>query len=354
MTNIVLIGNGFDLAHNLPTSYNDFIKHLARKSKQKPNPNNLVTVLGTSINNSSLSYPNQGYIQKTESIKYLIESNNSFLIKICKEINAQNWCDIESLYFKELNKCSNDNIKILNKELNQIKIELEIYLSRYSNMKALNSFTNFFNSIPLTGETLCLNFNYTSLYENLYKHNDIKLINIHGELNNQKNPIIFGYAATEDENKALLSKGNNEFLKNIKTYHYNRTPIERYLNKYLRKNEELNVYVLGHSCGTADNNILNRILGHEKMRTIEIFYHNNYDNYFDTLINIRRVMSSNVNFDRVTEFENSFRCPQHVDNGNDTIQKKFNKILDKGISDARAENNLTVIANNSRFDIKTI
>ena len=35
MNRIILIGNGFDLAHGLPTSYNDFIKDYSNKWRQR-------------------------------------------------------------------------------------------------------------------------------------------------------------------------------------------------------------------------------------------------------------------------------------------------------------------------------
>lgn len=31
MTKLIIIGNGFDLAHRIPTSYNDFRKYLLKK-----------------------------------------------------------------------------------------------------------------------------------------------------------------------------------------------------------------------------------------------------------------------------------------------------------------------------------
>jgi hypothetical protein len=328
MKNIILIGNGFDLAHNIHTSYNHFITHLTEKA-ESTGQKSLISNLGPVNNNHTLSNnsSNRAYVKKNDTQKYIISSQNLLLIKICKEIDSQNWCDIEKLYFEELKIRTNQNIKTLHKEFREIKNELEIYLSKLEKSDAIDSFKLFFENIHSIGKTLCINFNYTSTYKELYSSAKIELMDIHGTLNQKQNPIIFGYAATEEENNMLLENGNNEYLKNIKTYHYNRTPIERTLSEYLNHNDELNIYIIGHSCGVADINILHRILSHEKIRTIEIFYHNDYDSYFDSLINVRRILMDSNNFDKVTNFESSFRCPQYYDMVSEIHEGNFQETL---------------------------
>lgn len=336
MKNIILIGNGFDLAHNLPTSYNHFIKSIALRTYKSESFNKLIQdikIISKSHGNSHLKH-SQAYvdIDGNDNNKYMITSGNTLLIQICREINIENWCDIETIYFKELNNRKNENVKPLHKEFQEIKNALEEYLSDLEEVDKINSFSTFLEKIPFSDKTLCLNFNYTNTFSKLYKTSNFEIINIHGELNSLENPIIFGYAADDKENKILLDKGNNEFLKNIKTYHYNRTPIESKLNQYLRSDNHLNIYIIGHSCGMADYNILNRIFKEENINKIEIFYYDNYDFYFDTLINLRRIMPFDSNFEAVTEYENSFRCPQHYDKADDKNEHKFNELLDTKMS----------------------
>jgi hypothetical protein len=319
MKNIILIGNGFDLAHNLPTSYNQFIQKMTKDSEENQNLDNLITVDDTINNDVSNRKKNTSYVKKDKCEKYVISSKNELLLKICNEIESNKWCDIEELYFKELSKRTDSNIKPLHNQFNQIKEQLELYLFNLETPKPINAFGTLFNELNTEGNTLCINFNYTSVFSNLYKQSiPIECINIHGELNNPSNPIVFGYAATEAQNEELLLKNNNEFLKNIKTYHYNRTPIERKLNQFLKSNEMFNVYIIGHSCGLADSNILHRILSHDKLRAIEVLYYENYDKYFDTIVNIRRILGSKENFDRTMNFSESIKCPQHDEGYNQT------------------------------------
>ena len=112
MRNIILIGNGFDLAHNMPTSYNQFIVDLAEKAKLTPGPNTIVKFIEkVSINDFFVSKQSKrAYVKINKSEKYVISTNNCFLLKICREIDSQNWCDIENLYFSELKQKTNQNI----------------------------------------------------------------------------------------------------------------------------------------------------------------------------------------------------------------------------------------------------
>lgn len=330
MKNIILIGNGFDLAHNLKTSYNDFITYLGNQAVENPEENIITIQEKRYINPKLRTFSSmESSIRINNSELIIINSKNSFLLEICKEIGEKNWCDIERLYFRKLNQMTDSNVETLNNQFQEIKLELERYLMTLEEAKPIESFKSFFNEISNSAETLCLNFNYTNTLELLYSNPKIEILNIHGKLNNNDNPIIFGYSATEPENEILLKKDNNEFLKNIKRYHYNRLPIDRSINNYLKSNEQLNVYIMGHSCGTPDTNILDTIFSTTNLRSIEIFYHKNYNGYFESLVNIRRILSKKENFDKVTNYETSFKCPQYNDESKDII--KFKQTLDEEI-----------------------
>jgi hypothetical protein len=54
MKNLVIIGNGFDLAHGLKTGYNDFVKHLINEKSK--NPKLYSNILNT--DNVSNKFPN--------------------------------------------------------------------------------------------------------------------------------------------------------------------------------------------------------------------------------------------------------------------------------------------------------
>jgi len=165
---------------------------------------------------------------------------------------------------------------------------------------------------------MVLNFNYTNTFDLLYQKafKECPIINIHGELKNKDNPIVFGYASTDKETIDLIKEGNNELLKNIKRYYYKRTDSLLQLNQFLNdgSKKDIHVHILGHSCGVSDRNILKNIFVNEYVKEINIMYYNNYVNYFDTLVNIDRVVENNKQYGIINNYQKSIRMPQFDDN----------------------------------------
>jgi len=191
-----------------------------------------------------------------------------------------------------------------------------------------------------TDEFLVLNFNYTKTFEKLYKSlfGKCDIINIHGELHNKSNPIVFGYAPTDQETMNLINQNNNELLKNIKRYYYKRTDSELRLNKFIESQvgdfpSKIHVHILGHSCGVSDRNILKNIFVNENVDEISIMYYNDYDNYFNVLVNIDRVVENNKQYGIINNFNNCVRMPQHDDN--EISIKKTNKMITDIFPDTR-------------------
>ena len=178
MNRLIIIGNGFDRAHGLPTSYPDFIDDLWGKivencedyrdlvflnnldfnitpTKENFNFKKLVESIDTYCSHSKTNY-NQLSWKKDEMIffavkigavdlEYILNPVNSFFKKITIE-HADNWVDIENLYYKELKKIvkykgndisksedfwikhRKDEVKKLNEEFDFIKRLFEKYL----------------------------------------------------------------------------------------------------------------------------------------------------------------------------------------------------------------------------------
>jgi hypothetical protein len=152
MNRLVIIGNGFDLAHGLPTKYSDFINDYwknvcdTKGTKTIINKNDeFVTIIckfGHSYNLSEYkaiddlkSYEElKDFIERNaekKSGEFVIEFKNLFFKKISED-SIRNWVDIENEYYKLLKECvkQNNNSKIikLNKEFEQVKGLLETYL----------------------------------------------------------------------------------------------------------------------------------------------------------------------------------------------------------------------------------
>ena len=159
MNRLVLIGNGFDLAHGLKTSYKDFIQwywekrvaELKTEYIRNKKSDNLCTIKVTDKNTLDLSW--QSYLHANRLINvsndklYDILKNpeyrtefsytSTFFENINHEVETKNWVDIENEYYKLLVRYTKENItesakrnKIekLNKDLSLITELLAEYL----------------------------------------------------------------------------------------------------------------------------------------------------------------------------------------------------------------------------------
>ena len=150
MNRIILIGNGFDLAHNLPTKYEDFINwywgNIARRFYF--NLSNVYTDCLCSLkikrstwgefayNNYSILHPRpyHEYIKDIMNDKENFEVQlTPFLQNICQSIATKGWVDIENEYYYLLNQCTFSPLpfeyKDLNEQLSFIQTQLVEYLS---------------------------------------------------------------------------------------------------------------------------------------------------------------------------------------------------------------------------------
>lgn len=174
MNRLVIIGNGFDLAHGLPTSYGDFINYywgnIVKVGYDFLRLNNTEyedSLIKINVNLSGFDYYGREKLLKEyvkintyTDFKFFISNydcdkvtegkvifKNSFFGKINELHSTQNWVDIENLYYSELkrivkSKCldiskteeywekeQKKEVKKLNEEFELLKILLEKYLS---------------------------------------------------------------------------------------------------------------------------------------------------------------------------------------------------------------------------------
>jgi len=314
MPNLIIIGNGFDLAHNLETSYPQFIKYLVESNNKQVKHLDLF-ITGLHRNYEELRQIENLSVHLSNTVK------NDLLKILIQNFFLKNWSDVEEIYFEQLNSIGKNNApyktpQLLNGQFEQIKFALDKYLyDQESRSSKIESYDAMFNALD-NENTLILNFNYTKTIDRLYNSSLIKSkkLYFHGKIDSIENPIVFGYAASHDESRKLVEKNNNQYMKNIKKHLYKRTANEMLLTKYLNDHYQISVLILGHSCGLSDKLILNQILTHEHVETIRTFYFEKYENYFDTAVNIDRIMNDDEKFQkRVIDFSRSKRMPQHSD-----------------------------------------
>jgi len=214
-SNLVIIGNGFDLAHGLKTSYGQFIEWLIEEELNNPHPD-------SPLFKNVLGLMKREMLQPIYASASDVHLNEFFrgLMRYSGRGEERNWSDIEGFYFQTLEKHLEGKIDVkkTNEEFEVIKDNFEEYLVKHTkDKKAINSYQAFFDK--LHDNTLVLNFNYTDTVQ-LYVKDKNKIVNIHGELQSRNNPMIFGYAAKEADLQRLYAKNDNQFLFNIKQNRY--------------------------------------------------------------------------------------------------------------------------------------
>ncbi len=122
LNRLIIVGNGFDLAHGLKTKYSDYIEHYWKNCKyndnfinlfSSPHPEKLKSFKGLLIFLKEIGYSlnkiGSFYRQDKENI---LEIKNDFFHWINHINDDVNWVDIEMEYYKYLKKLLNKKLKI--------------------------------------------------------------------------------------------------------------------------------------------------------------------------------------------------------------------------------------------------
>jgi hypothetical protein len=140
-------------------------------------------------------------------------------------------------------------------------------------------------------------------------------MNIHGNVNDSENPIIFGYGDDlHSRYKELEDEENDELLKNIKSFYYTNTyDYQELIDFIVPQNYE--VYVVGHSCGLSDRTLLKTIFEHENCVLIKIYTHKGKEEYFQKNIAVSRHCENKPNVRRkIVPFDKFAQIPQKSKN----------------------------------------
>lgn len=318
MNKVVIIGNGFDLAHRLPTRYTDFMLWYLNKCLSNAEIRNRYNdkLIAFEFSKRFMS----PHINSFQDFKELIRIEairvnygHQFINSIINESLNRNWVDIESLYYQELvslyrqtqangrdlNRI-NSELKNLNECFDFLKSELIEYLKTIEIKGELRNddidlhIQSLFKRLNRDEKVIFLNFNYTNtnnIYLNTNRFSNYEVINIHGELLNENNPIIFGYGDELDSHYEKIEQLNsNEYLKNIKSFWYFKTYNYQSIFRLLG-NSGYNIFIMGHSCGLSDRILLNNLFEPDRCEHIRIYYHqisNTENDYFEKTQEISR------------------------------------------------------------------
>ncbi len=359
MNRLIIIGNGFDLAHGLNSSYHDFLLDYLKSSLVEAFKNKLGhgrggsyndDLININISNSLLNKDVNILIIKMKTINDFIRilklnkgieiSYKSLIIRnSLNNLLLKNWVDIENEYYKILKENtsegeSEDIIKVerLNNDFSLIKKKLESYLVKeIEELKVLRNGNlvdiayggiegESNDSSQINRKVHFLNFNYTYIVEDSIKYTgdkiDVTFNYIHGELKNPQNPIIFGFGDEYDEYYATIkNSGEKEYLKFIKSFSYFQTRNYSQLVDFI-ENSDFEVFILGHSCGLSDRTLLRKIFEHNICKKIKIFYrirNENQDDYTEKTYKIaRHFRDDNMMRDKIVNKEDS-ECMPNID-----------------------------------------
>lgn len=367
MNKLILIGNGFDLAHKMPTGYKDFIvsyfKNCIVSAAGSGYYNDEIVKIANRDRYYNLSYYRQYLNQINEDFVFDFFNNenelrlannrfvvmygnvsmkNSIVVAALKQLRELNWVDIEQIYYDLLlalvkKERKSSEVVTLNASLRHLTIQLEKYLSSIESNTANPAITKIIESqfnpvnfkdkqldLKTCNEVLFLNFNYTNtvgkyadkLNFSFEGETSANILQIHGELNNNVNPIIFGFGdEMDDQYKILEKQGDNVYLDFMKSFGYFRTNNHKTLIQFLEK-EAYQVEIMGHSCGLSDRVLLNTVFEHHNCKAIKVYYYqrgNSFEqsNYKQLTQNISRHFNKkSLMRDIVVDYENSIPLPQ--------------------------------------------
>jgi hypothetical protein len=316
MQKVLLIGNGFDIAHNAPTSFLDFSEYLIKEKlipelkKYISNKDKSIYFKSTIINKAhntvfpendfsgSVKWNLFGVFEFNKEKQYemlnrktdywLNHLSNNLLLSLFNE-KLKYWFSVEDTFYRHLkiiyNKIQSNNYEVenltptldkLNDDFNEIKNLLKEYLLTIS-IEKKTSIEMFFEKFKkgndfLNGELHIINFNYTETIKkyNLPKKAIHYYYPIHGNLNEK---IIFGYGNDKDNvYQEIKDLGDDKFLEHFKTHKYllNSTYQDIHSNLLLTK-DAFEVHVIGHSLGLTDKTLLQEIFNSPNCKKIHLY-----------------------------------------------------------------------------------
>lgn len=306
---LFIIGNGFDIQHNIRTEYYAFRDYIIDNKPLYKREN--YSTLGERVHADDIS---DIFLNDAESI-----------LKIIDQCAKDDWSDLESalgehlygLLLQHISKSpkSNDiNINsfiqwaniIISGSYNRILFPLKdlFYLWVVNSLKSIDySSKNKDEKIMnvLKDNALYLSFNYTMTLEEMYGINPNSICHIHGSVNDEFKGVLFGredYYSVDIDNAVV-----NRDLKEIK-YRLIKDTTKAYLNNSDFFDKLLNIkdiYTYGFSFSDVDMFYINKIS--EKIDTTKVTWHlNEFDlvknpntnKIINKLIKLKYNISTNV------------------------------------------------------------
>ncbi len=359
--NILIIGNGFDIAHGLPTTYTDFLKFInqilrvkrcycsVREFESKNERTGYDKF--NELNKEVKKYIHSKIVNDEEPDAYVKDTYELKNDKIVKEIidlaennvwfkwfeqsstyKTKNWVDFEdeiSKVVQNIDTTSKKNINLLPEDIKKIFFPLKDYGTERFDIttcrdKMLQDLNRLIRCLEIYLEDCVRNidksllsmdiynlpidkiisFNYTDTYNRLYtcKHRNVEYDYIHGKSKiNGDNPnnMVLGI----DEYLSVEEQYSNidyiEFKKYFQRIHKATGCTYKKWLEEIDKSKDNNhkAYFFGHSLSKTDKDVLVEILKNDKI-TSTIFYKDK-DHYAQLITNLVQVIGQSELISRV-------------------------------------------------------
>lgn len=284
MGTLFIIGNGFDLEHNLETKYEHFKAFLEEKNNEKD----------TYVCNEVYTLPDG-----TESISEDLAVEIIYQVISDSAGESDNWWNFEELLgrldFSEINDLA-ENVFIKDSITGEYDLDyssteenvrfvfqaaviaFDVWLPKLfrewilkieDDLNRLEPIEDVQKLINSKKDAYFINFNYTSTLESLYKVE--KVFHIHGN-SETSNDLILGHKAVDPDIKNHDAREENEQLI-LKILEKNTEDAKLNLNFFWKNSINYpvdEIIIIGHSMGSVDQGYFNWIFRHSPVQNILI------------------------------------------------------------------------------------
>lgn len=308
--NILVIGNGFDLYHDLKTNYTDFVKFCEELLETEKGTKGKKWAISNSFVNCFIKVisENQKWIDCEREIEKIvvmflkimydrnvfdimpcnIEKNNTSLEsyefdilrlmnRFCEKSDAQK-IKMRDIYFKAYDGI---NKKLVMEKLKGDLDDLIKLFKYYLEKKVINQPVKIFSKqIEKINPDYVINFNYTNTCEQ-YGVNRQDICYIHGSV--QDNNMVLGIRDIDEKDidSIYFKKFFQRIQKHTDVIQWNRFGENQSLTEIMR---EATTYFFGHSLSKTDGDIIRGI--YENSCKIIIFHLNGQKDYEEKVINL--------------------------------------------------------------------
>jgi hypothetical protein len=237
---LYIIGNGFDIFHDIQSRYSDFEKYVKNNDLQ------LYEALVEHFNSEDLWSEFEEALAQID-IDKIIENAENYL----HSYGDDDWSDSYNHSYQN--------------EINYAVELVTISLKKYFLNWILSLKISTKKKIHLPTSAIYLTFNYTDTLEKVYDISSSNIEYIHNKAANENSDLILGHSR-EPSNENSIDKGINSYDEDVRISEGNQI-LDKYFEKTFKKTEEIiknkttffnnlseikEVFVLGHSISTVD------------------------------------------------------------------------------------------------------